>query len=470
MKQQDVDPDVGIQVPNPIMLKHIRNLTDLVRYLRRARRNMIEAWPTSYYRRLFIEVECPGRMMYVLNDPQDIQHVMVTHFKNYRKSPTTNQVLKPLLRNSMFITEGENWSRSRKIMTPAFHKGLMETYANTMVQCARDLLETWEAQPEGSEVDLTREMTLVTADVVSRTMFHFLLREQVDDLYEAFVDYQASHGRVHMAELLGLPSWIPRPGLIKGTLAVRRFDHIIQQIFDERGRSDAPPHDLLSMLMAFRDEGEEPLSRDQVRDEIAVIFLAGHETTATTLMWALYLLDQHPEIQRRAREEIESVLSDRDPKYADVEQLPFIRAIVDETLRLYPPVHAFSREALGPDTLPTGKTIKKRSLITIPAYVLHRHQEHWKEPEAFRPDRFLPENKDQVKRYSYIPFGAGPRLCLGKFFGLTEAVIVLSMVLQRFTLTLREGHPVEPLGRMTLRPHLGLPMKLQTRKKQPAET
>ena len=157
------------------MLKHIRNLTDLVRYLRRARRNMIEAWPNSYYRRLFIEVECPGRMMYVLNDPEDIQHVMVTNFKNYRKSPTTNQVLKPLLRNSMFITEGENWSRSRKAMTPAFHKSLLEKYAHIMVQCTEDLLETWEPHSEGGEVDLTREMTVVTADVVSRAMFHFLL-------------------------------------------------------------------------------------------------------------------------------------------------------------------------------------------------------------------------------------------------------------------------------------------------------
>lgn len=447
------------------MLKHIRNLTDLVRYLRRARRNMIEAWPTSYYRRLFIEVQCPGRMMYVLNDPDDIQHVMVTHFKNYRKSPTTNQVLKPLLRNSMFITEGENWSRSRKAMTPAFHKSLLENYANIMVDCTKDLFESWEQHAEGAEVDLTREMTVITADVVSRAMFHFLLEEQVEDLYQAFVEYQASHGRVHMAEMLGLPSWIPRPGLIKGTLAVRRFDHIIEQIFEERSRSDAPPDDLLSLLIHFRDKEDAPFTRQQIRDEIAVIFLAGHETTATTLMWALYLLDQHPELQNRAVQEIDSVLCGKTPGYADVENLVFIRAIIDETLRLYPPVHAFSREALGPDTLPNGKTIKKRSLITIPAYVLHRHQEHWEEPNAFRPERFLPENQDQVKRYAYIPFGAGPRLCLGKFFGLTEAVIVLSMILQRYKLTLRAGHPVEPLGRMTLRPHQGLPMKLEARHK-----
>ncbi len=445
------------------MLKHLSNIRDLVVYLRRARRNMIEAWPTSYYRRLLIEVDCPGRKMYVLNDPADIQHVMVSNFRNYRKSPTTNQVLRPLLRKSMFITEGENWSRNRKIMTPAFHKSLLDGYARIMVECAHDLLHSWEQRGKGAEVDLAREMTVITADVVSRAMFSFLLRERVDDLYRAFVDYQASHGRVHMAEMLGLPSWIPRPGLIKGTLAVRRFDAIIEAIFKERAASDAPPDDLLSLLLAFRDDREKPLTRALIRDEVAVIFLAGHETTATTLMWALYLLDQHPAIQDRAVQEISSVLYGRDPAYADVEKLPFIRAIFEETLRLYPPVHAFSREALGPDTLPCGQSVKKRSLITIPAYVLHRHQEHWEVPENFRPERFLPKNAEAIRRYTYIPFGAGPRLCLGKFFGLTEGVIVLAMILQRYRLTLRPGHPVEPLGRMTLRPHRGLPMQLHPR-------
>lgn len=251
--------------------------------------------------------------------------------------------------------------------------------------------------------------------------------------------------------------------MIKGRQAVRRFDTVIAEIMEERLQSKAPHNDLLSLLFAYRSMEGDPLDPALIRDEIAFVFLAGHETTATTLMWALYLLDQHPEIQENVVSEIRSTLQGKNPNYQDVEKLPLTKAVFEETLRLYPPVHVYSREALGPDTLPCGQTVKKRDLITIPAYILHRHQEHWEDPHSFQPQRFLPENVEKIRRYTYIPFGAGPRLCLGKFFGLTEGVIILSMILHHYKLTLRPNHPVEPLGRMTLRPHRGLPMTLHRR-------
>ncbi|HCR31608.1 MAG TPA: cytochrome P450 [Opitutae bacterium] len=441
------------------MFRITHEILDTAKYLNLARSNMVAAWPQSYYRRELIQLKFFHKRMFVMNRPEDIQHVMVANASNYRKSLANRQSLKPLLGKGVFVSEGKLWERQRKIMSPANHKKRLKGYAETMMDAASEVADDWEGNRIGGEVDLMEEMTLLTSDIITRTMFGVVLGEGNEALYQAFQDYLASHGRIHISELIGLPSWIPRPGQAMGRSAVRQFDDVIAGVIEERHNQDEPKDDLLQMLVDFREESGEPMTGQLLRDEVASIYLAGHETTAITLTWAFYLLHEHPDIKQRLWDELASTLCGRDPTYEDLPNLPLTRAIVDETLRLYPPVHVFSRQALGDDEI-SGIRVPKGSFMTISSWVLHRHKLHWEDPNRFDPDRFLPDRFKQVKSFAYIPFGAGPRICMGKHFGLVEATLLLALFAQRFELKLRSEHPVEPLGRMTLRPHQGMPMNV----------
>ena len=220
--------------------------------------------------------------------------------------------------------------------------------------------------------------------------------------------------------------------------------------------------DFLDLLLNFRDDQGQPMSPTLARDEMASIFLAGHETTAINLSWASWLLERHPAVEERLVAEARRVLGSRSPTIEDYPQLVYTRAVIEETLRLYPPVHVFSRQAVADDEI-AGTKIPRGSFITISSWVLHRHTLFWDNPNEFDPERFVPPRADKVERFAYIPFGAGPRICLGKNLGLMEAVLLLAMITRDWKLRLRENHPVEPLGRMTLRPRHGLPMRITPR-------
>lgn len=447
------------------MFRKLRDTWDIVRTLNRARNNMIAAWPKSYFRREFVHERYLGRSLFLVNDPAGVHWVMVINAKNYHKSPANTQTLKPLLGNGLFVSEGELWTRQRRTMNPALHTQRLEGYARTIVKTADEMLTEWAAHgPAGFEIDVTEPFTLVTAEIISRLMFNYPLGEQGVRLFQAFKEYQASHGRVHMAEFFGLPGWFPRPGRSRGRRAVEKFDSVLLEII-RTGRERGEPsefEDLLQMLLSFRDENGQPMDAALVRDEVASIFLAGHETTAITLTWAFYLLERHPAVEAQLHREIAAVLGTRSPEFADLPKLQWARAIIEETLRLYPPVHVFSRQALADDTV-CGQPVPAGSLVTISSWVLHRHQKYWEEPDAFKPERFLPAQAHFVNRSAYLPFGLGPRVCLGKHLGLMEATLLLTMVAQRFTLRIRPGHAADPLGRMTLRPAHGMPMRIVPR-------
>lgn len=449
------------------MLKTLRDTWDIVRTLNRARNNMIAAWPSSYFRRDFVHERYLGRSLYLVNDPAGVHWVMVINARNYRKSPANTQTLKPLLGNGLFVSEGELWARQRRIMSPALHIQRLERYARTIVATAGEMLDDWEARGEaGFSCDVTVPFTLVTAEIVSRLMFNYPLGERGVRLFEAFQEYQASHGRVHMAEFFGVPAWFPRPGRRRGRRAVEKFDSVLLEII-RAGRERGEPcefDDLLQMLLDFRDEQGSPMDPTLLRDEVASIFLAGHETTAITLAWAFYLLEQHPDIEQQLHREIADVLGGRAPVYADVPKLHWARAIIEETLRLYPPVHVFSRQAINDDTV-CGHPVPAGSLVTISSWIMHRHRKYWDEPDRFRPERFLPAQAHVLNRAAYLPFGLGPRVCLGKHLGLMEATLLLTMIAQRFVLRVVSGHAVQPLGRMTLRFRGGLPMRIMPRRR-----
>ncbi|HEY4989973.1 MAG TPA: cytochrome P450, partial [Opitutaceae bacterium] len=439
-----------------------------LRALHLARDNMVAAWPVSFYRREFISEKIFGRRIFIVNCPAGVQHVFVTNSRNYRKSPANSATLTPLLGRGLFVSEGELWNRQRKVMTPAVGHSRLADYARIVIAAGTETLQGWAAKgPAAFEVDVNEPFTLLTAEVISQIMFGYRLGPQGWTLYDAFKDYQASAGRVHMAELIGLPDWFPRPGRRRGRKAVEKFDSVLLDIIETgRRRGVEAPDDLLNMLLSFRDEAGRPMATDLVRDEVASIFLAGHETTAITLSWAFYLLDRHPAVESLVHDEVDRVFAGRAPEYADLEKLTYCRAVIDETLRLFPPVHVFSRQALADDVV-CGQRVPRGSFITVASWVLHRHKLFWQQPEEFRPERFLPENADKVDRFAYIPFGTGPRVCLGKHLGLLEATLLFAMTARGFRLRLKPGASVEPLGRMTLRPRWGMPMVVESRRSPP---
>lgn len=435
----------------------------MIRHLNQARDNIITAWPKSYYRREFIVENLLGRRMFVVNSPAGVQQVMVSRADRYRKSPSNDQALRPLLGNGLFVSDGALWQRQRRAVNPAVHTSRLPGYATEIATVGETMMADWRNRPAGFEVDVTEEFTLLTAEIISRIMFGFPLAEKVHELFAAFVQYQGSHGRVHTAELLGFPSWLPRWSGFSGRRAVARFDRVLLEIIAAgRARNRTDFEDFLDLLLNFRDDQGQPMSPTLVRDEMASVFLAGHETTAITLSWACWLLDSHPDAEARVVEEARRVLGSRRPTIEDYSQLTYTRAVVEETLRLYPPVHVFSRQAIADDEI-AGTKIPSGSFITISSWVLHRHTLYWENPNTFDPDRFLPPRAEKIERFAYIPFGAGPRICLGKALGLMESVLLLAMICRDWKLQLRENHPVAPLGRMTLRPSHGLPMRVTPR-------
>jgi len=445
------------------MLQTLRNVRETMRYLNRARDNMIAAWPKSYYRRELIVENLLGRRLFIVNSPAGVQQVMVTRAERYRKSPSNDQTLRPLLGNGLFVSDGALWQRQRRTVNPAVHTSRLPGYAAEIATVCEAMTAGWRGRPAGFEVDVTEEFTLLTAEIISRIMFGFPLAEKVHELFAAFVQYQASHGRVHTAELLGLPAWLPRWGGFKGRRAVARFDRVLLEIMAAgRARQRRDFEDFLDLLLNFRDDQGRPMSPALARDEMASIFLAGHETTAITLSWACWLLDCHPEAEARLVEETRRVLGSRPAAFEDYPHLVYTRAVIEETLRLYPPVHVFSRQAIADDEI-AGTKIPRGSFVTISSWVLHRHTLYWENPNTFDPGRFVPPRADKVDRFAYIPFGAGPRICLGKNLGLMEAVLLLAMICRDWKFRLRPNHPVSPLGRMTLRPRHGLPMSVTPR-------
>lgn len=390
---------------------------------------------------------------------------MATNGKNYQKSAANTQTLKPLLGNGLFVSEGELWARQRRIASPFTHKNRFPVYSEIIIEEGKRSLDQWSRLAAGAELDVTESFTLLTAEIISRIMFGFRLGEKrVQELFEAFKEYQASHGRGHILELCGVPTWFPRLSMLRGRRAVRRFDRVLMEILEFGKNSDdqPPPDNLLQMLLSYRDESGQPMPLDLVRDEMASIFLAGHETTAITLSWAFYLIEKHPAVEAALHEEIERVLMGREATFEDFPKLVYTRAVIDETLRLYPPVHVFVRQAIHADEI-MGKHVPAGSVVIVASWLLHRHKLLWKEPKKFIPERFLPETKEKIHPFGYIPFGAGSRICLGKHLGIAEAVLLLAMTAQKFRLRLKPGHLVEPLGRMTLRPEYGMPMTFEPR-------
>lgn len=435
------------------------------RALHFARQNVIGVWRPEAYFAPFLAEKYLFRWMYVANNPDAVRHVMVTNVDNYWKSGAMQKALKPLVGNGSFVSNGETWKRQRRINIPAFHHSRIKIFTGYMAEEAARMVAEWEAKGTSATVEVDAEMANVTARVVCRSMFSEDLGEKGRPVFRAFTEYQESLRQIDYAEMLGLPRWLSQRPTAKQIAACKVIDDVIFQIIDERAGGDDDRSDFLSTLLAAKDEETgTSLSREELRDEMSVIFLAGHETTANTLCWALYLLSQDTEAQRCLVDEIEDVLSGRPPGHGDLDKLTYTRAVVNETLRLYPPVPVFSRQSREADEI-DGIHIEPGSNMIVSPWLIHRHRLVWDTPNQFKPERFLPGEQRKRSKFAHIPFGAGPRTCIGAAFGEFEATIILASIIQRFKLKLPDGHVVKPQARLSLRPSPNLPMILSRRER-----
>ncbi len=390
----------------------------------------------------------------LLTNPDAIRHVLVENHKNYTKS-RNYKGLKVILGEGLVTSEGETWRKQRRLMQPAFHRERIQSFVQAITECTRDMLARWGGE---TELDVHREMSRLTFRVVGRALLSRELEGEASAIGEALT--VGLHWANDYAEaLVPIPPSIPTRKNRRLKEAMRTFDALIQRTIQER-RRDGHKDDLLSMLLEARDEETgEAMSDKQLRDELITMVSAGHETTANALAFALYLLSKNPEWMRAVREEASEVFGDRLPSFDDVKKLRVASMVIEEAMRLYPPVWTFERRALEADRV-GGLEIPKDATVGISPYALHRSPKLWDDPERFDPTRFEPRAKETRHKYAYMPFGGGPRTCIGNVFALTEATIVLAMIVRRFAFELVPGYELALEAQVTLRPKNGVRMRL----------
>jgi cytochrome P450 len=435
----------------------------LRQFLRTLRDSSIATYRSETYQRDIDVRRLLWRTTVIANEPTAVRHVLLDNAANYRKSEISRRLLEPGLGRGLLTSEGQTWRRHRRIMAPAFDHRSIVGYSPLMTEVAEDLLVRWDALPDGAAADVAAAMMHVTLHIISRAMFSSDSDEIVDIVANGVERYQASM-RPTLPDLLGLPDWISRLGRRRRARCyLGKFDRAVDRLLDARTRAAGQPRDLLARLIAARDEETGGgMTAEEVRDQVVTIFMAGHETTAVALTWTWYLISQHPAVEARLHAELDSVLDGRAPRHEDLANLPYTRMVIEESMRLYPPAHTLARQALAEDEV-LGARVPAGATVLVVPWLLHRKASIWQRPDCFEPDRFLPERSAERPRFAYLPFGAGPRICIGAAFAMAEAMLILATVAGRYRLRLEPGHPVEPQGLITLRARHGMKMLLHRR-------
>lgn len=434
--------------------------------LRTARRNFLAIWEDRCFEWEVFSTRVLSRTLFVCNSPETVAEAFVERHDSFeRKSPQMRHGLAPLLGDGLFISDGDTWRRRRRIVAPIVHVSHLPLFAPLMVQAASETAERWAASRPDQPVNALTEMATLTAEIICRTVFGRQLgAAHAAEIVAAFSEYQRLVGQLDLAYFFGLPDWIPRLHSPAIHRSAKRIHKVLEQVIDDcRQRLSSGEASMIRLLLEARDpESGEPLDDAALRNEAAVIFMAGHETTANSLAWAWYLLSQAPEAEERLHAELAKVLAGRPPTLDDVAALPYTRAIFEETVRLYPPVPLLARQALRDETI-RGRPVPAGSLVIVVPWLLHRHRRYWGKPDCFIPQRFLPENAQFRVRHAYIPFSVGPRICAGAAFGLTEAILCIATLAQRVRLRLARDAVVGPVCRLTLRPGDDLRMYVENR-------
>jgi cytochrome P450 len=415
-------------------------LGDIVRY-------RFVVWPTVF-----------------LNHPDYIKRVLQENNRNYNKNVLSTQLLKTVLGAGLLTNDGTSWLHQRRLMQPAFHRRRIAAFGTQMTTAATAMLDRWDARPAGSaSLDAADEMMELTLRIVGMALFGADMSEEVDTVGRSFTTINTFLARTAYQPYVMLPG-LPAQGKRQFGAARRELDHVVYRIIAAR-RSEAADRadrdDLLSLLLRARDEETgESMNDRQLHDEVITLLLAGHETTAVALTWTWFLLAANPDAERRLHDELAVVLGGRVPTVDDLPNMPYTRMVIEETLRLYPPAWAILRRAIGEDQIGPYR-VPEGTNIFISPYAMHRHPAFWEHPDVFDPERFTPECAADRPHFAYLPFGGGPRQCVGNTFALTEAQLILATVAQRYRLRVASGQAVEANPLITLRLRRGLPVLLE---------
>lgn len=417
---------------------------------------------------VFVPLACEGEIIpfrflgvipaVFVNHPAYIERILTE--RNYVKPSLLLQIVAPLLGTSILNSDGQTWLQHRRMMQPAFHHQRIEALGTVMTGATFELLERWHALESTEAIDMVAEMKRLTLTVASRALFGAHLTNDAQDFSDAFSI--ANRWLLEYFTLPFPPLWIPTPRNRQFKAALRRLDAVVYEIIHVRRADEQSHDDLLALLMEQVDEGGQPMSDEQLRNEIMALLVAGHETTANALCWLFALLAEHPEVECRLYEELELVLHGRIPTMRDLPLLPYTNLVVQEALRLYPVACFQVRQAKQAETL-AGVRVPKGALIFVCAYTAHRHPTFWEEPERFDPERFMPARSPDRPRYAYFPFGGGGHLCIGNRFASVEMQLVLAMIEQQYQVSLPDGCAPEPEGVLSIQPRGGLLVDLHPR-------
>ncbi len=424
-----------------------------------ARRNVLEIIPLVAYHQPIVS----GRMgprWHMVQDPTALRRIFLDNVDNYPKSEVMIRMLRPAVGESLFTSEGQNWRWQRRAVAPVFAQRNVVALAPVMTATAeRASARLHEA---GGEAELVGEMLSATFDVICDVALSGREHFDAKAYGAAILRYFETAGKASLLDFLRVPYWVPRPGELLGLPAVRTMHRMVSQAIEERRRQGpGGADDLLDYMLKAEDpETGRRMSPTDLLHNMQFFIVAGHETTALALSWSLLLLALHPEIQEAARAQAQAVLGGRAAGSDDLDAMPLVRQVLEEAMRLYPPVGLLARDVRASDTL-GGRAIEPGDVVFLPIYALHRHHLWWEEPNAFRPERFAPELAKTRDRFLYLPFGAGPRVCVGSNFAMMQAQIILSTLLSRFRFSPAFGPLPKPTMSMTVRPDLGVRLKVE---------
>jgi len=426
-------------------------------------RNPLELWGEPSYNEPWISVTGIGGPLVIANDPGLIKHVLVDNAKNYKMATVRQLILRPILRDGLLTAEGAVWKRSRKAMAPVFTPRHIFGFAQPMLKRTLAFAEKYEG--ETGIVDIAHDMTMLTYDILAETLFSGEIAgepgsfaREIDHLFETM-------GRVDPLDLLRAPEWLPRVTRIRGRKTMAYFRQIVSDTMklriDRLKRDPASaPEDFLTLLL--RAEGPDGLTRAEIEDNIITFIGAGHETTARALGWALFCLAEAPWERALIEAEIDAVLAREPDPTKWLDAMPLTRAAFEEALRLYPPAPSINREPIEPEMYKNLYIPPKAAVLVMP-WTVHRHRKLWEKPDAFIPARFHPGNREKIDRFQYLPFGAGPRVCIGAAFAMQEAIIALAVLMSRYRFdTVAETNPW-PVQKLTTQPQGGIPMRVTRR-------
>ncbi|MDD2725591.1 MAG: cytochrome P450 [Methylovulum sp.] len=438
----------------PYPHRHPKSLgpMDTIKYLRK---DLLSFWPEKAFSRNFITIKIVSRSIIIANCPDAVAHVLVNNPGNYeKKSGLMRKALTPLLAESLLVSDGEMWQKHSQLIRPFFAAGQLGKFSEVMVKAAAQQRERWGNLPSGSTLPVLPEMKALSAAILCRVLFGGRLNDQQTQQFVASVShYLATIEDLDINTFFGLPNWIPSFGGNKTTKAAKTVHGCIDKII---ANSQADGTSLLGLFLGLPGNA---FSREQIRHELLTFFLAGYETTANTLAWAWYLIAQCPEVEQRLHQELDSVLVNGTATIEDVPKLAYTRAIIEETLRLYPPFPMLSREAKANDKF-QNHTIPAGSLMLIVPWLLHRHKHYWENPDHFIPERFLESSPVKPTPYTYLPFSFGARECVAKHLGTVQTTLCLAVLAQHNRLQTRPGQTANPICKVMLRPDNDLPMDL----------